>query len=116
MQEVTLSDLIPTQVRKSKETMELFVPLARTVGVREVEAELQRLSSTHLHLFPGAAELLERFPVTSDLLVHFAAKQCPSLLDDFLEHDEQLSRHDVATRLGLHRVRWAEHCARWHRQ
>jgi len=104
---------VAKQVRKSKETMELFVPLARAVGVHQLEEELQRLSSTHLHLFPGAAEILDRFPITGDLLRHFAEKQCPSLLENFIQHDEQLSRHDVASRLGLHRERWAEHCARW---
>jgi len=103
---------VKKQVKKSKETLELFVPLARALGVREVEAELQQLSSTHLHLFPGAAELLGRFPVTGELLRHFATRQCPSLLDDFLQ-DEHLSRHDVASRLGLHRERWAKHHARW---
>jgi len=95
------------QMKKAKETLELFVPLARRIGARELEAELQRLSAQYL--FPRAATL-----VTPALLTPLAKMQCPDLLDDFLDSDEHLSASDVDFRLSCHRERWAAHCARLH--
>lgn len=90
------------QVKKAKETLELFVPLARRIGASEIEAELKLLSAQYL--FPRAGKV-----VAPTLLAPLAKMQCPDLLQDYIQHDEDMG--DIDHRLSCHRARWAEHCA-----
>ena len=101
----------PKQVKKARETLELFVPLAQRVGATHFESELNRLSATYLHQIPAAAEpLLDALPGTTTLLDALARLSCPTTLDGYLE-EEELTRHGVDRRLLQYRRRWSEHCA-----
>jgi (p)ppGpp synthase/HD superfamily hydrolase len=93
------------QAKKAKETLELFVPLARRLGAAQVEDELQSLSNQYL--FPRAATLLK-----PELLTPLARMRCEDKLDGFLHDDEALAESDVDWRLSCHRARWAAHCER----
>mmetsp|Transcript_63665 Transcript_63665/g.168274 ORF Transcript_63665/g.168274 Transcript_63665/m.168274 type:complete len:198 (+) Transcript_63665:231-824(+) len=105
------------QVRKARETMELFVPLAARVGVTPLEGELRRLSTAHLHPFasapPYALQLLDALPGSEALLNYLAERQCPATLDQLLHSDAELAAHGVGVELSGHRHRWEAHCARW---
>ena len=97
--------------------MELFVPLAKRVGVKPLEPELRRLSTAHLHPFatapPEALQLLEALPGAEALLDWLAARECPATLDKLLSGDEQLAAQGVGGELAGHSQRWEAHCARW---
>lgn len=110
------------RAKKAKETMELFVPLAKTVGIAPVEAELRRLSAQHLSPLAeiskesqdNAQRLLSSRRVTSMMrsLVDqkFVEVTCPALLSEFLLADEALRASDIKNKLKSHREAWAAHC------
>jgi len=105
------------QVRKAEETMAMFVPLAKELGIHQVEAELEvRCAQT---LFPqlfSPLVALNRFAVDAkpllSLLRHAARLECPAQLQTTLKQDEMLSSYDAARRISGHRQRWAEHLDR----
>jgi hypothetical protein len=111
------------RAKKAKETMELFVPLAKTVGVAPIEAELRRLSAQHLSPLAElsaaatASELQASRPNSWTSLVRgfvdesFAKAQCPALLAEFLLADRALREADLGGKLVAHRQAWAAHCA-----
>jgi len=107
------------QIRKAQETMSIFVPLARELGISQLEAELEvRCAQT---LFPqlfSPIESMSRIAVAQpamrdvtrtvlQLLSGAARFRCPAQLDSFLSRDETLA--DAARRISSHRERWAEH-------
>jgi len=83
------------QRRKARETVELYVPLARSMGVHEMERELL-LQSTH-YLFPACATHLP--PVARAL--------------GRLGSSSSLLPADMESALPGHRRAWAEHKATW---
>ena len=101
------------QVRKAEETMAMFVPLAKELGISQLEAELEvRCAQT---LFPKLfvpLEGLNRFAVDAKpflrVLREGARIKCPAQLDALLQHDTLL-QSDAARRISGHRQRWAEH-------
>lgn len=99
------------QLKKAKETLDLFVPLAKRVGVAPLHAELQRLSTAYVNPFPTATKTLLGQRVGGAILTRIARLQYPGTLDDFLLKDETLAHNDVEGSLAAHRQRWAEHCA-----
>jgi GTP pyrophosphokinase len=131
-------DAMPPEKRakKAKETMELFVPLAATIGVGPLEAELRQLSAKHLSPLSAAGPLAaltaaaakgaaaeaaeqsrrRRFPNPFAHLKRsadetFARATCPALLAEFLVADAALREAGVARQLQQHQRAWAEHCA-----
>lgn len=92
------------QVRKSEETMAFFVPLAKTLGLSQMENELTQLCSTHLH---PLGKPLATVPGAARHLHAFAERRCPSRLDDFLNDDEAL--HAVPKLLLDYRETWLNH-------
>ena len=121
------------QIRKAQETMSIFVPLAREVGVSQLEEELEmRCAQT---LFPqlfGPMETLNRMASTRHdrhpppptamlppmrdvtrsvlgLLSGAARLYCPAQLDSLLSRDETLDAFDAAQRISSHRQRWEAH-------
>jgi GTP pyrophosphokinase len=109
------------QIRKAQETMSIFVPLARELGISHLETELElRCAQT---LFPQLFSPLESIsriavaqPAMRDvtrrvllLLSNAARFRCPAQLDSFLSRDETLASFDAAQRISSHRQRWAEH-------
>ncbi|KAL1504657.1 hypothetical protein AB1Y20_008437 [Prymnesium parvum] len=101
------------RVRKARETMQLFVPLAARVGITPLEAELRRLSAAHLH--PFAPSVLGALPGSHALLDWLAERQCPATLDNLLRSDEELAARGVGWEIAGHRQLWEAHCARWTR-
>lgn len=95
------------QVRIARETIEIFVPLARRLGIDALEYELLQHSVSYL--FPE--ELLGLFGL--ELLGHWARLQCWGVLDEFLLRDQVLSELDVKTQLSSHRERWVQHVNYW---
>jgi len=114
-----------------QETMELFVPLAATVGVSSLEAELRQLSAQHLSPLGALSDAATRnaaaeskskgFPFSSPLNAFpallkqsadesFARVTCPALLAEFLVADQALRDANVAQQLQEHRATWADHC------
>ena len=106
------------RAKKAKETMELFVPLAKTVGVKPLEAELRALSAKHLSPLAeltaaaehGAAREGSFGKLMSFADEAFAAAKCPALLSEFLLADEALRAADLSLKLASHRETWAAHC------
>ena len=74
--------------KKAKETLALFVPLARQLGAASVERELYKLSTANIPSF-----------ATDD-----------NKLDEWLQ-DEQIAELQIGSRLARHRQRWEAHCA-----
>merc|ERR1711865_916203 len=108
------------QIRKAQETMSIFVPLARELGVSQLEEELEMRCAQTLfpQLFspldpPNPAALLPPMrDVTRSvlgLLSGAARLYCPAQLDSLLSRDETLDAFDAAQRISSHRQRWAEH-------
>jgi len=95
------------QVRIARETIEIFVPLARRLGIDALEYELLHHSVSYL--FPE--ELLGLFGL--ELLGHWARLRCWGVLDEFLLRDQVLSELDVKTQLSSHRERWMQHVNYW---
>lgn len=96
------------------ETLRLFVPLARELGVSSVESELRRLSSTHMQR-PAAigsshwGSLIDLLPGSGAALDQLARLSCPEdALDELLSSDEDMRSVDEL--LPKLRERWAEHC------
>jgi len=82
----TLEHMPPTkQVRKSRETAELFVPLARLVGVGEIEHELEWICNGYLRDLP-------EHELNGDLL------------------ETMLQDEGIGELIGSHRARWRTHC------
>merc|ERR1719247_3466191 len=115
------------QLRKAHETMSIFVPLAKELGITNLEKALElRCAQT---LFPQLftpIESLNRLassqPVPSlmppmrdatkavlALLGGAARLRCPAQLEELLSRDETLASFDAASRISRHRLRWAEH-------
>lgn len=107
------------RAKKAKETMELFVPLAKTVGVKPLEAELRALSAQHLsplaELTAAAEHGAAREGNFGKLMGFadqaFATAKCPALLSEFLLADEALRKADLSSKLASHRETWAAHCS-----
>ena len=127
------------QVRKAKETLSIFVPLAREVGVSQLEEELEmrcaqtlfpqlfsplytlnRMASTrHDRHAPARVAMLREgggvSPVREltrsvlGLLSGAARLYCPEQLDSLLARDETLDAFDAAQRISSHRQRWEAH-------
>jgi len=121
------------QIRKAKETLSIFVPLAREVGVSQLEEELEmrcaqtlfpqlfsplytlnRMVSTRHDRHPPARTAM--LPPMRDLtrsvlgLLSGAARlYCPEQLDSLLARDETLDAFDAAQRISSHRQRWEAH-------
>ena len=121
------------QIRKAKETLSIFVPLAREVGVSQLEEELEmrcaqtlfpqlfsplytlnRMASTRHDRHPPARTAM--LPPMRDLtrsvlgLLSGAARlYCPEQLDSLLSRDETLDAFDAAQRISSHRQRWEAH-------
>ena len=95
------------QVRIARETVQIFVPLARRVGVGEIERELLHWSIEYL--FPQ--ELKGLFGL--ELLGHWARLQFWGVLDDVLKRDQVLYEFDVDSKLLGHRQRWVQHTNHW---
>lgn len=95
------------QVAIARETIEIFVPLARRVGIEQFEYELLSLSVDYL--FPE--ELKGLFGL--ELLGHWARLQFWGVLDDFLLRDTVLSELGVQAQLSSHRHRWELHRNQW---
>ena len=106
----------PKQVAKARETLSLFVPLARMVGVSSIEAELRALSAQYLSPLPAPATALlsdswlGQVAGSRDLLDSYASAVCPATLDTLLESDAILARRRVEERLARHRQIWTAHC------
>lgn len=102
------------QVRKAEETMAMFVPLARELGIRQVEAELEvRCAQTLFPQFFSPLERLNRFAFDAKPIVYIlrraARLECPAQLNSMLKGDERLASFDAAKRISGHRRRWAAH-------
>jgi (p)ppGpp synthase/HD superfamily hydrolase len=116
------------QIRKAQETMRIYVPLAREVGISQLEAELEvRCAQTLFPQFFSPLETLNRMAVAQPsaaailppmggvtrtvlgLLSGAARLYCPAQLDSLLSRDETLDAFDAARRISNHRQRWAEH-------
>jgi len=97
--------------RKAAETLQLYVPLARRLGVDSIERELSRHSARHLFR-PRVRAPLEAIGMlagSSDLLSHAAQLACPGALDEMICADGVLASMDVDAELRAHRWRWAQH-------
>jgi len=95
------------QVRIARETVEIFVPLARRLGIDELERELLNWS-VH-YLFPQ--ELKGVFGL--ELLGHWLRLQFWGVLDRKLRSDEVLHEFNVDSKLLSHRDRWVQHTNYW---
>jgi len=98
------------QVRIARETIQIFVPLARKLGIQALERELLQLAVQYL--FPE--ELKGLFGL--QLLGHWARLQCWGLgqgLDDLIGRDQVLSELDLNVKLNRHRQRWLRHVDQW---
>lgn len=98
------------QVRIARETIQIFVPLARKLGVETLERELLHLAVQYL--FPKELKGLFGF----QLLGHWARLQCWGFgqsLDDLIGRDQELSELDLHVKLNGHRQRWLRHVDQW---
>jgi hypothetical protein len=98
------------QVRIARETIQIFVPLARKLGVETLERELLHLAVQYL--FPKELKGLFGF----QLLGHWARLQCWGFgqsLDDLIGCDQELSELDLHVKLNGHRQRWLRHVDQW---
>lgn len=91
------------QVCIARETVEIFVPLARRLGIVELERELLHRSIEYL--FPQ--ELKGVFGI--ELLGHMARMRLEGALDNLLRNDEVLFEGDVDSKLSGHRELWLQH-------
>mmetsp|Transcript_9448 Transcript_9448/g.24486 ORF Transcript_9448/g.24486 Transcript_9448/m.24486 type:complete len:317 (-) Transcript_9448:462-1412(-) len=82
------------QRRIAAETLDVFVPLARTLGIKPLEDELRQLS-------------LSTFAYVVD--VSLARRAQKSALEQLLEEDYVLRTRRVGDRLQQHRVAWNAH-------
>mmetsp|Transcript_19937 Transcript_19937/g.41931 ORF Transcript_19937/g.41931 Transcript_19937/m.41931 type:complete len:514 (-) Transcript_19937:161-1702(-) len=108
------------RAKKAKETMEIFVPLAKTIGVAPIEAELRALSAQHLSPLAELTGAAERGAAKEGAWgvgklmgfadEAFASAKCPALLSEFLLADEALREADLSSKLASHRETWAAHC------
>lgn len=114
------------RAKKAKETLELFVPLAKAVGVAPFEKELRRLSAEHLsplaelkaassaHSSKKPSSFFDDGGFGARLMGYaeesFASAQCPALLDEFLANDAALRGAELGPKLRAHRESWAAHC------
>lgn len=113
--------------KKAKETMELFVPLAKTVGVAPMEEELRALSAQHLSPFAELSAAAERnakkqkgkgkglssvmtMRALSFMDQSFATATCPALLAEFMLADSKLKEANLGGKLAAHRDAWSAHC------
>ena len=87
---------------------QLFVPIARALGVEQLEIELEQLSSTYLT--PHIPRMLRRIPGTGAIAHRLIHKYHPEVLKTFLRHDAVLEA-SLRPALERHRQQWAEHCA-----
>lgn len=97
--------------RKAQETLRLYVPLARRLGVSSIERELSQHSARHLfrQRIRAPLEAIGMLAGASDLLTHVAEMRCPAALDQMISHDRLLASMDVDAELSAHRWRWAQH-------
>ena len=95
------------QVAIARETLQIFVPLARRLGIETLERELTDISVEYI--FPE--ELKGVFGL--ELLGHWARIRFWGALDGPLLRDTVLSELDVDSKLDDHRERWAEHADYW---
>lgn len=95
------------QVRIARETVEIFVPLARRLGISELERELLHCS-VH-YLFPQELRGVFGF----ELLGHWLRLQFWGGLDRKLRSDEVLHEYNVDSKLLSHRDRWVQHTNYW---
>ncbi|KAJ1623787.1 hypothetical protein T492DRAFT_1052182 [Pavlovales sp. CCMP2436] len=95
---------IEKQVRVAAETLDVFVPLARTLGIKPLEDELRQLS-------------LKTFALAIDVSIasHEAATALgrSTQLERLLEDDYVLRERRVKARLEEHRVIWDAHQLAW---
>ena len=99
----------PKRAAKAAETLELFVPLARGLGVASLERELAALSAEHLApSAPGAA------------LGALARASCPAIVSELLADDAELralapggaaADAPPPAWVSRHAQRWDAHCA-----
>ena len=97
----------PKQVKKARETLSIFVPLAASLGVVPMEAELRRLSATHMHEnldADTASEIVDALPGSGAVLEQLSRLQ---VSDTAL--DELLTPEERALLVG-HRAKWVSHC------
>jgi GTP pyrophosphokinase len=91
------------QRRIAAETLDVFVPLARTLGIKPLEDELRQLSlRTFAHVVD--VHLATREPVVN---------QGRTQLERMLEDDYVLRTRRVGDRLLQHRVAWHAHSLAW---
>merc|ERR1711988_1689112 len=95
------------QVRIARETVEIFVPLARRLGMSELERELLHCSVSYL--FPQELRGVFGF----ELLGHWLRLQFWGVLDRKLRSDQDLRDFSVDSKLRSHRDRWVEHTNYW---
>merc|ERR1711988_827317 len=95
------------QVRIARETVEIFVPLARRLGMSELERELLHCSVSYL--FPQELKGVFGF----ELLGHWLRLQFWGVLDRKLRSDEVLHEYNVESKLLSHRDRWVQHSNYW---
>mmetsp|Transcript_26213 Transcript_26213/g.70825 ORF Transcript_26213/g.70825 Transcript_26213/m.70825 type:complete len:318 (+) Transcript_26213:137-1090(+) len=90
------------QRKIAAETLDVFVPLARTLGIKPLEDELRQLSLT------AFAYVIDVQLANSDAL-----GQGRSQLERLLEDDYVLRTRRVGDRLEQHRVAWDAHSLAW---
>lgn len=96
------------QVRKAQETASLYVPLARRVGMSELETELQRLSARYLLPSGASSASVPGVPEARGCVPDPGSSH---LLDSLLVKASILADIDVGARIAAHRSRWEEHKA-----
>jgi len=89
---------VEKQRRIAAETLDVFVPLARTLGIKPLEDELRQLS-------------LRTFAHMVD--VQLATRPQRTALECLLEDDYVLRTRRVGDRLQRHRVAWDAHSLAW---
>merc|ERR1719247_2204213 len=111
------------QLRKAHETMSIFVPLAKELGMTNLEKALELRCAQTLfpQLFTPLESLTRLGPPSLSAPVRDATKavlsllggaarlRCPAQLEELLSRDETLASFDAASRISRHRLRWAEH-------
>lgn len=89
------------QRKIAAETLDVFVPLARTLGIKPLEEELRQLS-------------LAAFAYVVDVsLMHREAGMRRTHLERLLEDDYVLRTRRVGDRLQQHRIAWDAHSLAW---
>lgn len=91
---------VEKQRRIAAETLDVFVPLARTLGIQSLEDELRQLS-------------LRTFAHVVDVQLAQPVGQGRTQLERLLEDDYVLRTRRVGTRLLQHRVAWDAHSLAW---